>query len=76
MGDDPKFIQIKEIYERKKKEIYLEKYGVFLLLIVLLAVLFIIEGMVWNPIITILILIGVVALLATGFNYYWKNKRR
>lgn len=73
LGEQPEFIQIQTIYDRKKKEIQVKKLKTALILIGLIAIWFFFFGLLWDPFVTIVIAIGILIVSVTGIVLYMKR---
>ncbi len=67
MGGHPDFGQIKSIYDRKKNELKKKKVRGFLMGAAGVAGWFFLLGLLWNPIATILIYIGIIIMVVMGY---------
>ena len=73
MSNHPDFLQIKTIYDRKKKEIKNKKLKGVLIGVGCVAGWFFLLGLLWNPMATIGIAIGVLVLGAIGIVLFKKR---
>lgn len=73
MGGHPDFMQIKNIYDRKKKELNNKKLKGVLGWICGIAVWFFLIGLLWNPAATIAIYIGSMILVVLGVGLFRKR---
>lgn len=72
MRNESDFAQIKDIYEKKKKQIKAKRLKPILTIVVLFLLYFFLLGLLWNPTVTIAIV--VVVLLIIGAVLYKKKK--
>lgn len=72
-GDDPEFERIKRLYEKKKTEIKIAKWKDILPLIVYIGIMCFLMALLWNTVLTILIVIAIVVIV--GIYFYKKHKR-
>ena len=73
MGGQPDFAQIRSIYDRKKKELKNKKIKRFLIGAGCVAGWFFLLGLLWNPVATIAIFVGVVILGILGIALFRKK---
>lgn len=73
MGSQPDFAQIKSVYDRKKEELKRKKVKGFMIGVGSVAGWFFLLGLLWNPMATIGIAIGVLVLGIIGFILFKKR---
>ena len=66
MSGHPDFLQIKEIYDRKKRELKNKKIKGFLIGAGCVVGYFFFLGLLWNPAVTIAIVVGVLIMAIIG----------
>lgn len=67
MGGNPDFGQIKTIYDRKKNELKKKKVRGYIMGAAGVAGWFFLLGLLWNPVATILIAVGIIIMVVTGY---------
>lgn len=73
MRGHPNFLQIKEIYDRKKKELKNKKIKGFLIGAGCVAGWFFLLGLLWNPAVTIALVVGVLIMAIIGVVLFKKK---
>lgn len=73
LGTQPEFIQIQTIYDRKKKEIQIKKLKGVLIWVGLVAGWLFLLGLIWDPVVTIVITTGISIIGVTGIALYMKQ---